>query len=60
MKTVIQEINVSSLAEAKKIITDGGVVAMPTETVYGLGGNAFDDQAVQRIFQVKGRPSDNP
>ena len=60
MKTVIQEINSTSLAEAKKIITDGGVVAMPTETVYGLGGNAFDDQAVQRIFAVKGRPSDNP
>ena len=33
---------------------------MPTETVYGLGGNAFDDDAVRRIFEVKGRPSDNP
>ena len=33
---------------------------MPTETVYGLGGNAFDDAAVQKIFAVKGRPSDNP
>ena len=33
---------------------------MPTETVYGLGGNAFDDNAVQKIFQIKGRPNDNP
>ena len=33
---------------------------MPTETVYGLGGNAFDDNAVKRIFEVKGRPNDNP
>ena len=46
--------------EAKNIIFDGGVVAIPTETVYGLGGNAFDDTAVKRIFEVKGRPSDNP
>ncbi len=37
-----------------------GVVAIPTETVYGLGGNAFDDVAVKRIFEVKGRPNDNP
>jgi len=39
---------------------DGGVVAIPTETVYGLGGNALDDAAVRKIFEVKGRPSDNP
>ena len=39
---------------------DGGVVAIPTETVYGLGGNAFDDTAVQKIFEVKGRPNNNP
>ncbi len=38
----------------------GGVVGIPTETVYGLGGNAFDDIAVQKIFEVKGRPNDNP
>lgn len=60
MKTEIKEITLDSLAEAKKIIFDGGVVAIPTETVYGLGGNAFDDEAVQRIFTVKGRPNDNP
>lgn len=39
---------------------DGGVVAIPTETVYGLGGNAFDDEAVKKIFEIKGRPNDNP
>ncbi len=60
MKTKVQEITPQSLEEAKAIILDGGVVAIPTETVYGLGGNAFDDTAVARIFEVKGRPNDNP
>lgn len=60
METKIEPITQESLSEAKRIIEEGGVVAMPTETVYGLGGNAFDDVAVQRIFQVKGRPNDNP
>lgn len=60
MITRIEKITPQSLAEAKKIIFDGGVVAIPTETVYGLGGNAFDDGAVKRIFEIKGRPNDNP
>ena len=60
METKIKSITSDSLAEAKKIIQNGGVVGMPTETVYGLGGNAFNDDAVKRIFEVKGRPSDNP
>ncbi len=60
MKTSIQEITPKSLAEAKEIVLSGGVVGMPTETVYGLGGNALDDNAVRKIFEVKGRPSDNP
>ena len=60
MKTQIKQITPESLSEAKNIIFNGGVVAIPTETVYGLGGNAFDDGAVQRIFEVKGRPNDNP
>ena len=60
MQTKILPVTPESVAEAKKIIFDGGVVAMPTETVYGLGGNAFDDEAVKRIFEVKGRPNDNP
>ena len=58
--TKIEKITPQSLAEAKRIILDGGVVGMPTETVYGLGGNAFDDGAVKKIFEVKGRPNDNP
>lgn len=60
MQTKIKPVTPESIAEAKQIIFDGGVVAMPTETVYGLGGNAFDDEAVKRIFEVKGRPNDNP
>ena len=60
MVTSIKQINTETLDEAKRIIFDGGVVAIPTETVYGLGGNAFDDEAVKKIFEVKGRPSDNP
>ncbi len=60
METKILSVTDESLALAKEIILSGGVVGMPTETVYGLGGNAFDDEAVQRIFAVKGRPADNP
>ena len=60
METKIKPVTPESVAEAKQIIFDGGVVAMPTETVYGLGGNAFDDEAVKRIFEVKGGPNDNP
>ncbi len=60
MQTKIVPINENTLKEAKEILLSGGVVAIPTETVYGLGGNAFDDNAVKRIFEVKGRPSDNP
>ena len=60
MTTQIKQITPDTLSEAKNIIFDGGVVAIPTETVYGLGGNAFDDVAVEKIFAVKGRPADNP
>ena len=60
MKTEIKPITVETLSEAENIIRLGGVVAIPTETVYGLGGNAFDDLAVKKIFEVKGRPADNP
>lgn len=60
MKTEIKQITPDVLVEAKEIIASGGVVAMPTETVYGLGGNALDDSAVRSIFTIKGRPNDNP
>ncbi len=60
MQTEISPIDENSLFAAKKIISDGGLVAFPTETVYGLGANAFDDAAVRSIYEVKGRPQDNP
>jgi L-threonylcarbamoyladenylate synthase len=52
--------NSISYQRAVDILKDGGVVAFPTETVYGLGALATDTSAVQRIFEAKGRPSDNP
>ena len=45
---------------AAEIIRRGGVVAFPTETVYGLGANVFDEEAVRKIFHAKQRPQDNP
>ena len=45
---------------AAEIIKKGGLVAIPTETVYGLGANGLDEKAVAKIFQAKGRPQDNP
>ena len=45
---------------AANIIKSGGLVAIPTETVYGLGANGLDEQAVMKIFEAKGRPQDNP
>ncbi|MCR5742382.1 MAG: threonylcarbamoyl-AMP synthase [Lachnospiraceae bacterium] len=46
--------------EAGRILREGGLVAFPTETVYGLGGNALDPEASAKIYAAKGRPSDNP
>lgn len=48
------------LKEAAEIIKKGGLVAFPTETVYGLGANALDKTASEKIYKAKGRPSDNP
>ena len=53
-------IDSSLLLEAAKIIKCGGLVAFPTETVYGLGADATDAQAAEKIYAAKGRPSDNP
>ncbi len=50
----------AAIAQAAQIIRAGGLVALPTETVYGLGANAFDAAAVARIFQAKQRPSWDP
>ncbi len=60
MQTRIMQTNEQSLALAKEIIQAGGLVAFPTETVYGLGANALDEEACKKIFEVKGRPNDNP
>lgn len=49
-----------ALLAAKTIIEAGGVVGIPTETVYGLAANAYDSAAVAKIFEAKGRPQDNP
>lgn len=48
------------IKEASDLLKQNKVVAFPTETVYGLGANAWSDEAVQKVFQAKGRPSDNP
>jgi len=50
----------AEIAKAAKILSCGGLVAIPTETVYGLAANAFDESAVSKIFVAKGRPQDNP
>lgn len=50
----------SHITQAAQLLQENEVVAFPTETVYGLGANAFSDDAVQKIFLAKGRPSDNP
>lgn len=65
MKTEILEINREQFTEeelefAAQCLREGKLVAFPTETVYGLGGNAFDATASARIYEAKGRPSDNP
>src|SRR4051812_38687485 len=49
-----------TIAQAAAVIQRGGLVAFPTETVYGLGADAMQEQAIRRIFAAKGRPADNP
>ena len=60
MKTRIEPITPASLAQAGALIRAGELVGMPTETVYGLGADALNPQAVLRVFEAKGRPADNP
>ena len=52
--------NRRKIEKAAAILKDGGLVAFPTETVYGLGADALNPAAAGRIYQAKGRPSDNP
>ncbi len=60
MKTEILPITDESLLKAKEVLINGGLVGIPTETVYGLGANGLNPNAVKEIFAVKGRPTDNP
>ncbi len=60
MKTEIKPFNKESTYNACEILRNGGLVAIPTETVYGLAANALDENAVREIFIAKGRPQDNP
>lgn len=60
MKTKILKNTKKDIEKAARILRDGGLVAFPTETVYGLGANAFDEKAVAAVYEAKGRPSDNP
>ncbi len=65
MKTMISNIDVNNidlkeLKKYSKLLSEGKTVIFPTETVYGLGANALDENAVKKIYEAKGRPSDNP
>lgn len=50
----------NSINTAAEILKNGGVVGMPTETVYGLAASAYDNDAIKKVFKAKGRPQDNP
>ena len=60
MDVSVEPINMEYISEASEILRRGGLVAFPTETVYGLGGDAKDKEASRKIYAAKGRPSDNP
>ncbi|MBI4135668.1 threonylcarbamoyl-AMP synthase [Candidatus Uhrbacteria bacterium] len=60
VKISAQRPDPKAIQEAARVIARGGLVVFPTETVYGLGANAFDARAVRKIFKVKGRPEKKP
>lgn len=60
LKVHAQVPDIQKISQCAQIIQSGGLVAFPTETVYGLGANAMDQEAVAGIFRAKGRPADNP
>lgn len=60
METLLVKASEEQLEEAAVFLKNGEVVAVPTETVYGLAANAFETEAVRKIFSAKGRPQDNP
>ena len=55
LKTSIDDVDETVISEAIKVLADGGVVLYPTDTVYGLGANIFDNSAVKRVFKIKQR-----
>lgn len=59
-KTEVNNIDLEVIKQASDILRNGGMVAFPTETVYGLGADALDEKASAKIYAAKGRPSDNP
>ena len=56
----VSQCTASSINDAAAVLANGGLVAFPTETVYGLGADACNSDAVARIYEVKGRPADHP
>ena len=65
MNTIIQKVekehpDETVLKQAGEILKSGGLVAFPTETVYGLGGDGLNARSSEKIYAAKGRPSDNP
>ena len=60
MKTHIYKADEKDIKKAARVVAKGGLVAFPTETVYGLGADAFDPEAAKKAYAAKGRPSDNP
>ena len=60
MMTEVKPVSPEAIREAAQLIRKGELVGMPTETVYGLGANALNEEAVKKIFEAKGRPGDNP
>ncbi|PKM51573.1 MAG: threonylcarbamoyl-AMP synthase [Firmicutes bacterium HGW-Firmicutes-7] len=55
-----EHINLHVIEEVATLLKQGGLVAFPTETVYGIGANALNENSIKRIYEAKGRPSDNP
>jgi L-threonylcarbamoyladenylate synthase len=60
IKIDVNNIDMDKLKYASDILRNGGLVAFPTETVYGLGANALNEKAIGKIYEAKGRPADNP
>ena len=60
MKTILTKADEASVNKAAELLQAGEIVAIPTETVYGIAASAFNGAAVKKIFEAKGRPQDNP